>query len=234
MKILAIDSSSKPASASVVVDDRLLCEVFVNNGFTHSKTLMPVINDVLKHSEISIDEIDLCAVVTGPGSFTGVRIGVAAAKGICFDSGIQCVSVSTLEAMAYNLACVKGYVCSVMDARCSQVYTATFRCNGSVERITEDRAISISDLIVHLSSLDDNIYILGDGAFIVYSKILAEYPELGGKVILVNENNRYQKSSSAAAVAAGAQKEKYIKPDELVPVYLRLPQAERELKNKLK
>lgn len=234
MKILAIDSSSKPASASVVADGRVLCEVFVNNGFTHSKTLMPVINDVMKHAEASLNEIDLCAVVTGPGSFTGVRIGVAAAKGICFNLGIPCAGVSTLEAMAYNLACVKGYVCAIMDARCSQVYTATFRCGNGVERISEDRAISISELIEHFKALDGDVYILGDGASLVYSKLLVENEELKGKVNLVNENNRYQKSSSAAACAEQLSAQSYVSPDELVPVYLRLPQAERELKNKLK
>lgn len=234
MKILAIDSSSKPASASVTEDGKVLCEVFVNNGFTHSKTLMPVINDVLKHAEASLDEIDLCAVVTGPGSFTGVRIGVAAAKGLCFNLGIPCVSISTLEAMAYNLSCVKGYVCAVMDARCSQVYTATFRCGNGVERLTEDRAISISELIKHFEALDGDVYILGDGAALVYSKLLVVNSELTSKVSLVNENNRYQKSSSAAACAEQSKLESYVNPDELVPVYLRLPQAERELKNKLK
>ncbi len=234
MNVLSIDSSSKPASASVVSNGKVLCEVFVNNGFTHSKTLMPVISDVLKHSDLSLNAIDLCAVVTGPGSFTGVRIGVAAAKGVCFNLDIPCIGISTLEAMAYNLSCVKGYVCSIMDARCSQVYTATFRCGSEVERITGDRAISIDELIRHFSDLNENIYVLGDGASLVYSKICAEQPELTEKVILVNENNRYQKSSSAAICASLRQAEEYVQADELVPVYLRLPQAERELKNKLK
>lgn len=232
MKILAIDSSSKPASASVVNDGKVLSEVFVNNGLTHSRTLMPVIKSVLDHSETSLEEIDLCAVVTGPGSFTGVRIGVAAVKGICFDLNIPCVGISTLEAMAYNLACVRGYVCAVMDARCSQVYTATFKCGSSVERITQDRAISIDELIKHFSELDGDVYILGDGASLVYSKLVAD--ENVNNVVLVNENNRYQKSSSAALCAAEMGDDSYVLSDELVPVYLRLPQAERELKNKLK
>ncbi|MBQ8782868.1 MAG: tRNA (adenosine(37)-N6)-threonylcarbamoyltransferase complex dimerization subunit type 1 TsaB [Clostridia bacterium] len=232
MKILAIDSSSKPVSASVVKDGKVLCEVFVNNGLTHSKTLMPVIKSVMDHSESSLGEIDLCAVVTGPGSFTGVRIGVAAAKGICFNNDIPCVGISTLETMAYNLSCVKGYVCAVMDARCSQVYTATFKCGNGVERVTEDRAISIDDLIAHFKELNGDIYILGDGAELVFSKLVADCEV--SNVILVNENNRYQKSSSAALCAGVKAADCYIKADELVPVYLRLPQAERELKNKLK
>lgn len=228
MKILAIDSSSKPASASVVKDGKVLCEVFVNNGLTHSRTLMPVVKSVMEHSESSLNEIDLCAVVTGPGSFTGVRIGVAAAKGICFDLGVPCVGISTLEAMAYNLSCVNGYVCAIMDARCSQVYTATFKCGNGVERITEDRAISIDDLINHFAELDGDIYILGDGASLVYSKLAVL--EESSSIILVNENNRYQRSSSAAMCAAEKSAENYVKADELMPVYLRLPQAERELK----
>ncbi len=232
MKILSLDSSSKPASASVTCDGKVLCEVFVNNGLTHSSTLMPVIKSVLERSETSLKEIDLLSVVTGPGSFTGVRIGVATAKGLCFNFEIPCVGISTLEAMAYNLSCVKGYVCAVMDARCSQVYTATFKCGDSVERLTEDRAISIDDLISHLGELDGDVYLLGDGAALVYSKI-SSLDELNN-IVLVNENNRYQKSSSAAACAIKKSCGDYVKADELVPVYLRLPQAERELKNKLK
>ncbi len=228
MNILAIDSSSKPASACVLSDGRLLGEVFVNNGFTHSKTLMPVIDSVLHLSEVALCDIDLCAVVTGPGSFTGVRIGVAAAKGLCFCNDIDCVSISTLECMAYNLSCVDGYACSIMDARCSQVYTATFKCGNSVERITPDRAVSIDELLKHLDSLDGKVYLLGDGAHLVYAKVNDKE-----KTVLVNENNRYQKSSSAAVCATLKNKADYIKADDLNPQYLRLPQAERELNNKL-
>lgn len=229
MKILAIDSSSKPASAAVVEDGKVISEVFVNNGLTHSRTLMPVIDGALKYSELSVDDIDLCAVVTGPGSFTGVRIGVAAAKGICFKNDISCVSVSTLESMAYNLSGINGYVCSIMDARCSQVYTATFKCGNEVNRITEDRAISITELIGHLNSLENDVYLLGDGASLVYSQITDK-----DKIHLINENNRYQRSSSAGLYAQTVNSDNYIKADDLVPTYLRLPQAERELKNKLK
>ncbi len=228
MKILAIDSSSKPASASVTDDGKVLSEVFVNNGLTHSRTLMPVIDSVLKFSETKLEDIDLCAVVTGPGSFTGVRIGVAAAKGLCFTNNISCIGISTLECMAYNLSCVDGYVCAIMDARCSQVYTATFKCGDTVERVTQDRAISIDELIDHFNELDGKVYILGDGAALVYSKLTNN-----SKVILVNENNRYQKSSSAALCAMTKDSGEYVSADSLVPVYLRLPQAQRELKNKL-
>lgn len=228
MKILAIDSSSKPASAAVSDGERILSESYVNNGFTHSKTLMSVVKNTVESAGISINNIDLIACVTGPGSFTGIRIGVACAKGIAFPNNIPCVGISTLEAMAYGVQSFDGYVCAVMDARCSQVYTATFRvCFGTVERITEDRAISIDELVNELSSLDNTVYLMGDGAHLIKNK------SDNGNFVLVSENIRYQRASGAL-LAALEKKDACIAPDELVPVYLRLPQAERELKNKLK
>lgn len=227
MKILAIDSSSKPASAAVSDDTHLLSEVFSNNGFTHSKTLMNAVKDAIDLACISVDDIDLIACVTGPGSFTGIRIGVACAKGIAFPKSIPCIGISTLEAMAYNAASFDGYVCAVMDARCSQVYTATFKVHFNiVERITEDRAISIDSLIDDLDSLDGTVYLLGDGAHLIKNKTDND------RFVLINENLRFQRASGA--LYAALNKKEYIAPDELLPVYLRLPQAERELKNKLK
>lgn len=226
MKILAIDSSSKPASAAVADGEHILSEVYVNNGFTHSKTLMNVAKSAIELSGISVNDIELIACVTGPGSFTGIRIGVACAKGIAFPNNIPCIGISTLEAMAYNCASFDGYACAVMDARCSQVYTATFKVHfGKIERITEDRAISIDSLIDELNSLNNTVYLLGDGAHLIKNKTNNDF-------ILLNENLRYQKASGA--LLAALDKKEYIAPDELVPVYLRLPQAERELKNKLK
>lgn len=227
MKILAIDSSARSASAAVGDGEHLLSEVFVNNGFTHSKTLMNVAADALKFSSLTVDDIDLIVCVTGPGSFTGIRIGVACAKGIAFPNNIPCVGISTLEAMAYNAADFSGYVCAVMDARCAQVYTATFKVNfGTVERITEDRAISIAQLIDELDALNDTVYLLGDGAHLIKKASDNE------NFILTKENIRFQKASGA--LLAALNKNESVAPDELVPVYLRLPQAERELKNKLK
>ncbi len=227
MKILAIDSSSKPASACVAEDSHILSEVYVNNGFTHSKTLMNVAKDAVDFSGLTVKDIDLIACVTGPGSFTGIRIGVACAKGIAFPNNIPCIGISTLEAMAYNASSFDGYVCAVMDARCSQVYTAIFKVHyGSVERLTPDRAISIDELISELNLLDDTVYLFGDGAHLIKNKTDSE------RFILTNENIRFQRASGA--LLAALNKKDYIAPDELVPVYLRLPQAERELKNKLK
>ncbi len=229
MKILSIDSSSVAASAAVVSDGKILSEVFANNGFTHSVTLMNVIKNALELSGSRLEDVDLIACVTGPGSFTGVRIGVACAKGLAFSENIPCVPVSTLETFPYNLSCIEGTVCGIMDARCAQVYTASFYVSGSrVKRITPDRAVSIDSLIEDFSSYDGRIYLLGDGAKLVKDKT----PD--GNVTLVNPGNLYQRASSAAFAAMQKSEDEYISPDRLVPSYLRLPQAERELNNKKK
>ena len=227
MKILSIDSSSVAASAAVAADGKILSEVFANNGFTHSKTLMNVVKNAIDLSGVPLDEIDLIACVTGPGSFTGVRIGVACAKGLAFTNEIPCIGISTLETFPYNISCIEGTVCGIMDARCQQVYTASFEVKDScVSRITSDRAISIDSLIEDFGSYSGRIYLLGDGAGIVKSKTQ------DSRIILVNSNNLYQRASSAALAAFNKDKNDYITPDRLVPSYLRLPQAERELNNK--
>lgn len=229
MKILGVDSSSSPASASVVCDGKILSEVYVNNGLTHSKTLMSVIDRALVFAGITADDIDSVAVAAGPGSFTGVRIGVSCAKGIAFERDIPCAAISTLEMLAYNLLSVEGTVCAVMDARCSQVYTATFKShNGSITRITEDRAISIAELDGHLKNIDGKVYLVGDGAAMFFGKATAE------NLILASEALRYQKSSSAVYAAVNIGTDIFKPSDGLVPYYLRLPQAERELKKKQK
>ena len=227
MKILSIDSSSVAASAAVAADGKILSEVFANNGFTHSKTLMNVVKNAIDLSGVSLDEIDLIACVSGPGSFTGVRIGVACAKGLAFTNEIPCIGISTLETFPYNISCIEGTVCGIMDARCQQVYTASFEVKDSlVSRITPDRAISIDSLIEDFDSYSGRIYLLGDGAGLVKSKTQ------DSRIILVNSNNLYQRASSAALAAFNKDKNDYITPDRLVPSYLRLPQAERELNNK--
>ena len=227
MKILSIDSSSVAASAAVAADGKILSEVFANNGFTHSKTLMNVVKNAIDLSGVPLDEIDLIACVTGPGSFTGVRIGVACAKGLAFTNEIPCIGISTLETFPYNISCIEGTVCGIMDARCRQVYTASFEVKDScVSRITPDRAISIDSLIEDFGSYSGRIYLLGDGASLVKNKAQ------DSRIILVNSNNLYQRASSAALAAFNKDKQDYITPDRLVPSYLRLPQAERELNNK--
>ena len=230
MNILAVDSSSKPASSAVIKDGRLISEIFVNNSMTHSRTLMSVIDKSLEFADITLNDIDLIACVTGPGSFTGVRIGVACVKGLAFSSSIPCAGISALEAMAYNFCGVDAYVCAVMDARCSQVYTALFSCaDGSVSRITPDEAISIAELCKRIDKLNKTVYLVGDGVELVFSQYQGS-----ADVRLSSQLLRYQRSSSAAFAAMNMNPDEYTAPELLAPVYLRLPQAQRELKNKLK
>ena len=147
MKLLAMDTSAKAASVCLAQEDKIIGEFFINTALTHSQTLVPMTEQLCKNAGVALNEIDAVAVNAGPGSFTGVRIGVAAAKGIAFERSLPCVAVSTLESMAYNLLGADCIVCAVMDARCSQVYNAMFRVSGDrVERLCGDRAMSLTDL----------------------------------------------------------------------------------------
>ena len=158
MKILAFETSAKAASAAVMADGKLLAESYQNTGLTHSQTLMVMAQDLLKQLNLTAKDIEAVAVAAGPGSFTGVRIGVAAAKGFAWGREIKCVGTSTLESMALGLGAWQGYVCPVMDARRSQVYNALFHVSGgSYTRVQEDRAISLADLGEELKILREPI-----------------------------------------------------------------------------
>jgi tRNA threonylcarbamoyladenosine biosynthesis protein TsaB len=160
--ILAIDSSAVTASAALCDGGNVIKSEFVNAGLTHSETLLPMIKRVM--DEVPYSALDAIAVTAGPGSFTGVRIGVATAKGLAFQYKTPCISVSTLEAIAYNFADENTVVCAVMDARRLQFYNALFRVeNGAVKRLTPDRAIAIEDLRRELEAYD-SVVIAGDGA----------------------------------------------------------------------
>lgn len=230
MKILAVDSSAKTASAAVVDGDAvLISEAFVNAGLTHSETLLPMIDSVLKLARFTMADIDACVITDGPGSFTGIRIGIAAVKGLAFPHGIKCCGVSTLKAMAYNLRADECIACCAMDARCSQVYSALFRCSGGkVERLTEDDAIPASKLPEILEKYaDKRIICVGDGAHIAYDAIKASF----SRAELAQDSKRYQCAYSAACAALYDNME-FLPPEKLLPVYLRPSQAERELKAK--
>lgn len=228
MKILAVDSSAKTASVAVVDGKTLVSECFVNAGLTHSRTLMPMVDNALSQADIKIGEIDAFCVNAGPGSFTGIRIGVAAIKGLALCENKPCAGVSTLESVAYNFIDENCVVCASMDARCNQVYTALFRCeNGRVIRLCDDKAVSIDDLCAELSAYDEKIYLAGDGAEICAKVFGDKLPN----AVLAGENRRYQRAFGAA-LAAINNEEVFKNSAELAPVYLRLPQAERELKIK--
>lgn len=227
MKLLAIDSSAKTASVAVTDGTKLLSECFVNAGLTHSRTLMPMVDNVLKQADLSINNIDAFAVNAGPGSFTGIRIGVAAAKGLALPQNKLCAAISTLESIAYSFVDDECVVCAVMDARCAQVYTALFRCScGKVERLCEDKAVAISNLTDELSVYSEKIYLAGDGADICFEAMKEKITN----VYLSAENRKYQRAYGTALAALN--KNKFEDSSVLAPVYLRLPQAERELKLK--
>jgi tRNA threonylcarbamoyladenosine biosynthesis protein TsaB len=228
MKILAVDSSAVSAGAALVEDGKILGEFFLNTGLTHSRTLMPMIASLLECANTGLDETDLLAVTNGPGSFTGIRIGVATVKGLAAPENKKCVGVSTLLSTAYGFAGRECIVCSAMDARCGQVYTALFRVSGgAVTRLTDDDAISIEALGSMLSGYDETVVFAGDGAALCYERLS---PALK-KAELAPENLRYQRASGVAAAVFGEKLyERAVTADELGVVYLRPSQAERELK----
>lgn len=231
MRIFSIECSATSASVAVIDEGKLLSEAYTNTGLTHSQTLMPMAENVLKNANISLDSIDVFAIANGPGSFTGVRIGIAALKGLALAENKPCVGVSTLEAMAYNLISKECIVCSVMDARCNQVYTALFKCGNEIERLTEDSAILIDDLRELLKKYDLPIVFVGDGAEMCYNVLKCDFLN----VSIAPVNIRHQRASSVGICAMEKLKtEKGISADEIMPFYLRAPQAERELKKRMK
>lgn len=229
MLVLAMDSSACAASAAVTEDGRLLGESFVNCKQTHSQTLLPMLQGLLESLGKRCADFDLMAVSAGPGSFTGVRIGVACLKGLALPNGTPCCGVSTLEAIALGgRSCQGSVICAVMDARCGQVYNALFRVEGDgLSRLTEDRALSIEDLGAECARYGRDLILFGDGAELCYRSFR------DGGARLAPEECRFQRASSVALAAERLAKEgKTVTAAELAPVYLRLPQAERELKKR--
>lgn len=226
MLILAFETSAKAASVALMEEQKLLGESYQNTGLTHSQTLMVMAEDLLKQCEKTVSDVTAVAVAQGPGSFTGVRIGVAAAKGFAWGGNLPCYGVSTLEAMAETLGIWQGYVCACMDARRSQVYNALFRVEcGKLERVTEDRAIALADLAQELKKLDGPIFLVGDGSSLTYRTLHEEI----GQLVLPKEHRMHQRATGVAIL--GAEKVLAGEPGDanaLSPNYLRLSQAERE------
>ena len=228
MKILALDSTAVVASTAVCDDEKLIALYTVNNGNTHSETLLPMVEAVMKHSKAEMDEIGLFVSSNGPGSFTGVRIGSATVKGLAFDRNVPCVDVSTLEALAYNLAGFDGILCPVMNARRNQVYNALFRwVDGTLVRLTPDRAISIEELEAELCEMKEKVYLSGDGYDITSKAFTKVNPAFTPEVL------RYQNAYSVARCGLAAYQRGEAKTDlTIAPTYLRPSQAERERKEK--
>lgn len=226
MKILAFETSAKAASVALTDGGKLLAESYQNTGMTHSQTLMVMAQELLKTCGLCPKDVDAVAVASGPGSFTGVRIGVAAAKGFAWGGELPCYGVSTLEAMARNLGIWQGYVVPAMDARRSQVYTAIFHAQkGVLTRLEEDMAISLEELREKIKNFEESIFLVGDGALLCYNTLLEEVPAL----VLPPEHRMHQRAAGVALTAqAMADAGDPGKAAELTPNYLRLSQAERE------
>ena len=225
MKILALETSAKAVSAAVVENGRVLCSGYQDTGLTHSRTLMPIVEGILKNTDLTIADCDVIAVAAGPGSFTGIRIGVSAAKGLAFGADKPAVGVSALAAMARNVAHVDGLVICAMDARRQQIYNALFLAkDGQLTRLTEDRAISLEDLASELTNHDLPKIIVGDGAQLCYNYLSEQ--EIACRMApphLVMQNAM----SVALEAEAAALRGETVSAQELQPVYLRPAQALR-------
>lgn len=225
LMVLGIDSSAISAGCAVVDGDKIVAEEYLNTSHTHSETLLPMIKSVLNKAGAALSDLDYIAVSGGPGSFTGLRIGISCVKGLCDGVGIPCVSVSTLEAVAYNFVQIDGVICACMDARCKQVYNALFRSeNGVITRICEDRAITVDSLLSDISNLNGRIILAGDGAELVYRNS-------DGRYSLAPPALRFQQGSGVCFASVNYP---VIRCESLMPGYLRLPQAERERLSRLK
>ena len=226
MKILALESSAKACSVCLTEDEFLIAESFENSGLTHSVTLLPMAQELLSRCGVALQAVDVIAVAAGPGSFTGLRIGVSAAKGLGWALDKPCARVSTLEAMAWNAAAVPGLLCPAMDARRSQVYNALFTSDGeTLTRLTPDRAMGLEELAAELEKLGDTPLVLGDGGALCHDYLTGR----GFKARLAPENLRHQHPWGVARAALDlARGGGLISAGDLVPDYHRLSQAERE------
>ena len=231
MLILAFETSAKACSAAIHDGQRLLGESYQNTGLTHSQTLMVMAEDLLKACGKTAADVTALAVAAGPGSFTGVRIGVSAAKGFAWGAELPVYGVSTLQSMALSLGAVAGHVCCCMDARRKQVYNAVFLADdGELTRVCDDRAISLEELKMELEHIDGPIYLVGDGAELTHKTLSGDIPNL----ILPPEHRRQQRASGVALAAIEAMNRgESADGAALQPNYLRLSQAERERLEKM-
>lgn len=229
MKILGFDSSAKTASVALCDENELIAQYFQNSGLTHSRTLLPMAEDMLKNLGLELSEIDLLAVANGPGSFTGIRIGVSTVKGLAWAKEMSVCGVSSLEAAAYNgIVLPEGsLVCSVMDARRNQLYNALFEMrDGAPLRLCPDRAIDMNELAEEIKKYKKSAYLVGDGAHLCYNAL----NKSNCTVVLAPEPLRFQ-SAWGVCMASASKAPQTV--HELLPVYLRLSQAERERQGRI-
>lgn len=220
MKILAIDTSALTATAAVLSDGIILGEISITTSLTHSQTIMPMIDNLLSRTSLSISDIDLFACSEGPGSFTGLRIGIGTIKGLAYGSDKKVCAVSTLEALAHNIVFTDRIISPIMDARRGQVYNALYKWHdGKLICLEQPRALSVEELC---QSLKENAVFVGDGVK-VYKEQIAEF--MGERAFFAPPQHCLQRASSVAVAALGKES---IDAASLTAVYLRKPQAERE------
>ncbi len=231
MKILAVDCSASPASCAIVEDGKIIASSYINVQLTHSQTMLPMIKEMLSSSLVNLEDIDAFAINSGPGSFTGIRIGISAIKGLAAPKDTPCYEISTLDSIAQCFAGFDCTLCAVMDARCNQVYNRIYKIQkGEILPLTENRAVMVDEVEKELEEVQDKVIIAGDGA-----KLFKAFAEQKDNVDLAKEPYSFQ---NAVGTALAAEKlslvSKGISQTYLKPFYLRLPQAERELKEKKK
>ena len=225
MRILALETSAKAVSAAITEDGRVLASGYQDTGLTHSRTLMPIVEHLFQNSGLSPESVDAIAVAVGPGSFTGIRIGVSAAKGLAFALDKPAVGVSTLAAMARNAAFAGGLIVCAMDARRQQVYNALFAAeDGVLTRLTPDRAVSLADLAEELRGDPRPKTVVGDGA-----AMCADFLEAAGVPCRLAPPHLVMQNAMSVALEAEALAAQggLVSAQDLAPVYLRPPQAER-------
>lgn len=233
MLILALDSSAGSAAAAICKDGRILAEMTLDNGNKHSETLLPMSDALFRMLNLKASDVELFAVTVGPGSFTGVRIGVSLVKGLAFGRNKPCVGVSSLEALAYNLVGIDCIACPLMDARHDSFYSALFKVkNGIVERICPDALTALSELPNMFREVEGDlpIMLLGDGAVTAFDHMrsLPDSETVNGLSLAPMHLCKTLGSSVAAAAVAHYENGEYCTDSALVPVYLRPSQAERE------
>lgn len=225
MNLLLMDTSGPVAGVSIIKNDQVVYEAMAVNQFTHSVSMMPMVEEALNHAGMTLDEMDALAVTVGPGSFTGVRIGVSTVKGMAHGANKPCIAVDALEAMAYSAPCFDGVVCPIQDARAGQVYGAAFRWeNGKIQRLMTDTAIRLEDYLTQIKELGQRFWFVGDGLN-RYKDSIAQL--MGEKAVFAPAAMSYLRPASAAAAALD-HREEAVDYLTLAPLYLRAPQAQRE------
>lgn len=228
MKVLAIDTASNVASAAILEDDKLLGEIILNHKLTHSQKLMPMIDALFQNCECKPEDMDLFAAANGPGSFTGLRIGVATVKGLAHGVNKPVIGISTLDGLAYSLPYCENLIVPIMDARRSQVYTGTYIWDtDGFKTVEEPRAVSIEECVSDCGNFLETVFV-GDGVP-VHREYICE--KLGDKALFVEANANMQRASSIGALAL-RRYDRAVAPQELLPFYLRKSQAEREYDEK--